>query len=318
MWTAVTLAGLVVAGAAAYATFAAHAYAAGVSPWLLAAGLPALYAVILLFVTVLWFVLGWMFRARRPPEVTLSAAARATMFWREYRALFGSLPRMVFYRWLVPNPPPAPARLPVVLVHGVGCNAGVWTGLRRYLVARGIAPVYALSYGPPLASIEHFAEQLGALIAEVRGATGAAQVVVVTHSMGGLVARAYLRRFGGASVRKLITIGTPHNGSMHAWTMAGEALAQMRPGNAWLAELNRAGEGAAGVPVVSIWSWHDSMVTPQDSSRLPWAENIVVTGVAHNALLGDRAIWERVANEIGRDVTSGSPASVARMPSVPA
>ena len=152
--------------------------------------------------------------------------------------------------------------------------------MRRDLAARGIAPVYTMSYGPPLASIELFADQLARKIAGIRAATGAAQVVIVTHSMGGLVARAYLRRYGGAHVRRLVTLGAPHNGSRYAWMMFGTPLAQMRPDNAFLAGLNAGTEHAAGVPVVSLWSWHDSMVTPQTSSRLPWAENIVIVGVA--------------------------------------
>jgi triacylglycerol esterase/lipase EstA (alpha/beta hydrolase family) len=123
--------------------------------------------------------------------------------------------------------------------------------------------------------------------------------------MGGLVARAYLRQYGGAKVRRLITIGTPHHGSMHAWMMAGMSLAQMRPSNAWLATLNGI---ADGVPVASIWSWHDSMVTPQTSSRIEWGDNIVLAGVAHNALLDDPDVWEKTVAQIGIAATSGSPA----------
>jgi hypothetical protein len=72
----------------------------------------------------------------------------------------------------------------------------------------------------------------------------------------------------------------------------------MRPGNAWLAELNV--ERAHGVPVVNLWSWHDSMVTPQTSSRLEWAEDVAFAGIAHNAMLDDPAVIERVADEIRR------------------
>jgi triacylglycerol esterase/lipase EstA (alpha/beta hydrolase family) len=206
----------------------------------------------------------------------------------------------VLYRVLMRDPAPGPATLPVLLVHGVGCNAGVWTGFRRYLESRKLGPVYALSYGPPLASIEHFADQLADKIDQVRSDTGAAQVVLVGHSMGGLVARAYLRKFGGASVRRLITIGTPHSGSMHAWMMTGVALAEMRPSSTFLAELNTADDRAAGVPVVSLWSWHDSMVTPQTSAHLDWADNIVIAGVAHNALLNDREVWKTVTDQIAQ------------------
>ena len=38
---------------------------------------------------------------------------------------------------------------------------------------------------------------------------------------------------------------------------------QMRPGNVWLAELNRDEAKPSAVPITSIWSRHDSLVAPQ-------------------------------------------------------
>src|SRR4051812_30550915 len=44
-----------------------------------------------------------------------------------------------------------------------------------------------------------------------------ARVILVCHSMGGLVARWYIERLEGASVtRALVTIGTPHRGALNA------------------------------------------------------------------------------------------------------
>jgi triacylglycerol esterase/lipase EstA (alpha/beta hydrolase family) len=308
MWTAIILAALVAGGTLAYGAWAYHAVAHGAPLWPFIIGYPFAYLAVPLLFATFWFLLAWWFRAERPAEIRLSLPARAAMFGREFRALARSGPRMIFYRWLMPDPPPAPAKLPVLLLHGVGCNAGVWSGFRRHLAACGIGPVYALSYGPPLASIDHFADQVADRIAGIAAATGAAQVVLVCHSMGGLVARAYLRKYGGACVRRLVTIGTPHHGSMHAWVAAGLSLAQMRPKNAWLTDLNGNRVGADGVPVASIWSWHDSMVTPQTSARIDWGENIVLTGIAHNAMLDDPQVWAAVVAQIGIAATSGSPA----------
>ena len=53
-----------------------------------------------------------------------------------------------------------------------------------------------MSYGPPLSSIERFVDQVAAKIDAILAATGASKVALVGHSMGGLVARAYLRRYG--------------------------------------------------------------------------------------------------------------------------
>jgi pimeloyl-ACP methyl ester carboxylesterase len=192
---------------------------------------------------------------------------------------------MMFYALLMRDPPPAPAPRPVLLVHGVLCNAGIWSGFARRLSERGVGPIYALSYGPTLASIETFADQLAVRIDAILAATGAKQVVVVAHSMGGLVALAYCRSYGAAKIRSIVSLGSPYQGSLHAWFFMGACLAQLRPGNPWLAELHRA--RFARPPVHSIWSWHDSMVTPQTSSRLAEADNIALVGVGHNALLAD-------------------------------
>jgi triacylglycerol esterase/lipase EstA (alpha/beta hydrolase family) len=300
MWTAVVLGSLLVGGVAAYVALAVHAIARGAPAWPFVVGLPLAYLAVPFVFTCIWMTLGWWLRSERPDDVGLTLRQRLRMFGNEFASLAKSAPKMILYGVLMRDPAPAPATLPVLLLHGVGCNAGVWTGFRRYLESRKLGPVYALSHGPPLASIEHFADQVAAKIDQVRAATGAAQVVLVAHSMGGLVARAYLRKFGGSQVRRLITLGTPHSGSMHAWLMNGVALAEMRPHSAFLAGLNADVDHAAGVPVVSLWSWHDSMVTPQTSARLDWADNIVIAGVAHNALLIDHDVWKILADEIAK------------------
>ena len=283
-----------------YVGWAAMAIAGGASPWGFLAGLPLLYLATLCAITLIWFGLAWAFRAVPPADKRIGFAATIHLFVDELRAIGRSGPRMAFYRQLMPEPAPAPAGSPVLLLHGVLCNAGAMAGLRDDLIARNLGPVYALSYGPPLASIDEYADQVAAKLDAILEATGAARVAIVGHSMGGLVARAYLRRYGGQRVSTVMTLGTPHHGSVHAWLFPGIPLAQLRPGSAWLTELNRTEGAPAGVRVVSLWSWHDSMVAPQTSSRLAGAENIELAGIGHNALLGDRRVSALVAEELTR------------------
>jgi len=310
--TALILTAALLALAGGYAWWALQAIAAGAAAWPYVAGAVALPFAIPLVFTIAWFALAWAFGTPLPPGARLGAGRRLALFWNEWQAIRRSGPRMILYRWLVPDPAPAPApaSFPVLLLHGVLCNAGVCRGLRRHLEAQGLGPVYTLSYGPPLASIEVFADQVAGKVDTILRATGAAQVAIVGHSMGGLVARAYLRRYGASKVRLLVTVGTPHHGSVHAWLFPGTCLAQLRPGNPWLAGLNAA--PLPGCRLVSLWSRHDSMVAPQASSALPGAEEIVVTGVGHNALLADAAVFAVVARELARDRTSvrvGEPAA---------
>ncbi len=317
MWTAIVLGAAMLAGSAVYLLWAARAVSAG-AHWLsYAIGLPLVYLAFPLAFTGVWGALAWRWRASAPPDRRLRPVQWLRLYFHEFVALALSAPKMVAYRLLLRDPPPAPAADPILLLHGLGCNAGVWTGFARHLAAENLGPVYTLSYGPPLASINLFAEQLHAKIGEVRAATGAAQVSIVTHSMGGLVARAYLRRYGGAGVRRLVTIGAPHHGSRHAMMMFGTALVQMRPGSAFLATLNAAPADVLGVPIVSLWSWQDTMVTPQTSSLLPYARDIAVSGIAHNALLTDRGVWARVAEEL-RGARPQGQAAAGAAPKAPA
>jgi triacylglycerol esterase/lipase EstA (alpha/beta hydrolase family) len=306
--TAIALLLLLTAGAAGYFSWAEGRIAHGDPAWWFIAGAPFAYLLPVLLLASVWFTLSWIWRTPRAPEYRLGPAACARLFLGEVGAVALSWPLMVSHRLLIADPTPAPAPLPLLLVHGVAVNDGVWFSVRRDLARRGVGPVYTINYGPPLAGIEHFAGQLASRIDAIRAATGAAQVVLVAHSMGGLVSRAYLRRFGAVRIAQLITIGTPHHGSMLAWTFAGRCLAQMRPGSHWLAEINRAESSPPPVPITSIRSRHDSMVAPQASAELACAHNIAMAGIGHNALLNSRAVMDEVA----RTLASGQDADRAQ------
>ena len=297
MWTAVTLWLAAIAGMSAYSIVAWRSVAAGSAAWPWIGGVFVLYFGIVLFLCGVYFAIAWLWRARRPREVRIGWRATFRLVWREYRTLAGAAPRMMFYGWLVRDPAPARVDIPVLLLHGVLCNAGVWMRMTRYLTRRGLGGLYSLSYGPPLASIEDFADQVAGKIDAIVQVTGARSMMIVAHSMGGLVIRAYARKYGTAKLARVLTIGSPHHGSMHAWLLTGTSLAQLRPGNAWLAALNRTPLDPA-LRFVSLWSWHDSMVAPQTSAELPGAIDVTVIGVGHNALLGDREVFERTHAEI--------------------
>lgn len=310
MWTAVTLWIVHAIGVAIYVAVASRAIAAGSAAWPWLVGAVLAYAAIIAIFTLADFVLSWLWRAPRPPAQRIGVARTLTMIAAEFRTLLGSPWRMMTWRWRIRPPAAGPAVLPVVLVHGVLCNAGVFAWTLRRLADESVAPVYALSYGPPLAPIERFSAQLAELVEQACRDTGATQVVVVAHSMGGLVARDYLRTHGGRWVARVITIGTPHHGSRFAFLAAGQCLAQMRPGSAWLAALP---DAPAAPPIVSLWSPHDSMVAPQTSAVLEGATNVAFLGIGHNALLRDPQVHARVVAEIraaraATATTSGSPA----------
>jgi triacylglycerol esterase/lipase EstA (alpha/beta hydrolase family) len=296
--TALILCVLLVAGAVAYVRWANLLVEHGAAAWWFFVGAPIAYLVPVVVLVSMWFLLSWIWRTPRPPTARLDVRGCARLFVGEVLAVAASWPLMALHRLLIHDPPPAPAVSPVILVHGVLVNDGMWFGMRSYLSRHGVRGVYTINFGPPYADIERFAAQLAAKIDAVCAATGAASVSLVGHSMGGLVARACVRRFGAARVSRIVTIGTPHHGSMLAWTWPGRCLAQMRPGNAWLLELNRDESRSPTVPMVSVWSRHDSMVAPQASSELACAHDVALVGIGHNALLGNAQVMALVADAI--------------------
>ncbi len=171
-------------------------------------------------------------------------------------------------------------RLPVLLVHGYQCNRGFWVWLRGRIAREGWQ-VGTISLAPVFNDIDGYVEQVARRIDEVCAAAGTGQVILVGHSMGGLVSRAYLRRHGNAKVAKLVTLGSPHRGSRLAVMGPGRNARQMIPGSDWLAGLNAPGAAPLPAATVSIYSCQDNYVMPQDSPVLEGAKAVPLAGIGH-------------------------------------
>ncbi len=170
----------------------------------------------------------------------------------------------------------------VVLVHGYCCNRGLWWWFARELRKGGVS-IAGVDLEPPLAGIDVLAAGLAKRIDALAAESGPAKIVLVAHSMGGLVARACLRRYGAGRVEKLITLGTPHSGTELARLGLGSNARQMRPGCAWIRQLNETSIPA--VPTVAIWSASDNFVLPQDHGRLPGAPEHRLRDLGHLSMV---------------------------------
>jgi triacylglycerol lipase len=185
----------------------------------------------------------------------------------------------------------------VLLVHGYACNRGQWWWLRRRLRARGLA-VTTINLEPPFADIDCFAGQLHARIEAVLAETGVDRVALVAHSMGGLASRAYLRRHGCGRVTTLITLASPHHGTLFAHLIPGRNARQMQPDNDWIRQLGD--QESFAVPVVSIWGGIDEFMVPQDSSRLAGARDTAFATLGHLSILFSNAVLQRLQAELER------------------
>ncbi len=194
-------------------------------------------------------------------------------------------------------------RRPVLLVHGYMCNRGFWWWMRRQLRARGFA-VATIDLEGPFSDIESLADRLDGRIDALLAETGADRVLLVTHSMGGLVARTVLGRGRSGRIARFVTLGGPHHGTVTARLGLGRNARQMEPDNSWLAALNRV--ETTEVPTLTIWSYGDQIVAPQATSRLAGAREVALPGLGHMALGFSSAVRDLVVADLsadGRDLT---------------
>jgi Palmitoyl protein thioesterase len=194
---------------------------------------------------------------------------------------------------------PLAARIPVLLVHGLVDNRSVFSVMQRSLRRRGFAHVCTWNYSPLLTDIARGAADLGAQVERICEQTGHDRVHVVGHSLGGLIARFFVQRQGGdRRVESLVTLGTPHQGSILAHMGPTPLIRQLRPGSPLLRELAEPAVGCA-TSVTAIYSDLDQMVLPTSSGRCDHpdlgARNVLVHGVGHMSLPRHRSVVDEVA-----------------------
>jgi pimeloyl-ACP methyl ester carboxylesterase len=180
------------------------------------------------------------------------------------------------------------AETPILLVHGMVDNRSIFTVLRRGLVRRGFGQIETMNYSILTGDIRAAAARLGAEVERIVEETGYERIHVIGHSMGGLIARYYVTRLGGdAHVHTLVTLGTPHAGSLWAYGWNNGLTRQLRPGSALMEEL--AGPVTdCQTRFIVYWSDLDQVVVPQRNAALHHEDlnvhNIALHGVGHMSL----------------------------------
>ncbi len=267
------------------------------------------------------FAIAWAARGERPPDAPRHGFGRSLLAWlgAYAREILDSTRTFSFAQPLLSNRPfatgvPAAERLPVLLIHGYFCNRALWRPMAARLVAAGHA-VDAVDLEPPFASIDDYAPRIAEAVDVLRARTGAARVALVGHSMGGLAARAYLRACGDDAVACVVTLGTPHRGTVHATLGRGRNVRQMRRDSDWLCAL------AADEPpqrlrnFTVVLSCQDNIVAPQAIQTLPGARTVMLHGLGHISLAYDARVAAIVlealaAAETGRIAREATPGEV--------
>lgn len=212
---------------------------------------------------------------------------------------------------------------PVLLVSGYGGSTRALAPLGKALRADDRDVVVVPSVGDGTGDLKDQAKALGDAADNAMDRFDASSVDVVGYSAGGVVARSWVRDFGGGSVaRRVLSVGSPQHGTQLADLAVGigggcpKACRQLEPDSALLRALNSRDETPRGPVFVSVWSTSDRVVVPVDSARLSGGVNLTVQSVCphdrvgHGDMPSDPVVIGMLHSALGPGNATAPPPSV--------
>jgi triacylglycerol lipase len=189
----------------------------------------------------------------------------------------------------------------IVMIHGIYHNASAWTYYRWRLKRNGYGQVYAFSFTSWKTSFEEVYEKLEAWMKKVERECSGKEMVMVGHSLGGLLAKTYAGSRDSVQpspIRRVITLGTPFMGSKMAALGFGSLSKSLQYQGPLVGEMAKC-HPSTQLPCVAFYSPVDNMVLPPDSLLPPaeWKQERTVP-LGHTAVLYHGPTFERVLSYI--------------------
>ena len=198
-------------------------------------------------------------------------------------------------------PAVASAHDPILFVHGWNSNSSTWNTMISRFKADGWTTAelnnWSYNYSQSNATT---ASQIATKVNQILAATGATKVDLISHSMGGLSTRYYVKNLGGgAKVDDFVSLGGPNHGTNTAYFCFSTACSEMRPGSSFLKSLNSGDETPdVGVNWLTSWSPCDEVINPDSSVALNGATNTQTACMSHSSLHEDATVYAQVRDAV--------------------
>ena len=194
-------------------------------------------------------------------------------------------------------PAAAQARDPIVFVHGWSSSGSTWNTMVSRFQADGYtaSQLNAWSYNTSQSNATT-AQQLATKVDQVLAANpGATKVDLISHSMGGLSTRYYVKNLGGAAkVDDFVSLAGPNHGTSTAYFCFQTSCTQMRPGSSFLSALNSGDETPGAVNYGTWWSGCDEVINPDSSVLLSGAVNTQTACLSHSGVKDSATTYAQV------------------------
>lgn len=192
---------------------------------------------------------------------------------------------------IIPSSASATVGDPIVFVHGWAGNTGQWDSLESRFAAEGWTSDQMATVGYWIGtSNTTVANKIKTAVTNLSAANGGKKVVLVSHSMGGISTRYYIKNLGGTStVKTYVSLAGANHGTSSAYACAwfDAGCWQMIPGSSYLNALNSGDETPGAINYATWWSPADGTINPATSTILAGAQNTEVAGLSHLNFLTD-------------------------------
>jgi hypothetical protein len=203
----------------------------------------------------------------------------------------------------------------VVVLHGLGRNAGAMIYMAKFLQEQSPYTVINVTYPTTRGSVETHAQMLGRIVSRLDGIE---EIHFVAHSLGNLVIRHWLAdqnkpqlgQCPDPRVRRIVMLGPPNNGARIAevlgnnvvfGTVVGKSGAQLA--TSWKDLECRlcvpscefaviAGGRGGPVGYNPLLSGDNDLIVTVDSAKLPGAKDFAVLPVFHTTMMDDKKVQE--------------------------
>ena len=190
---------------------------------------------------------------------------------------------------------------PILFVHGWNSSSSTWTTMISRFQADGWSTPelnnWSYNYSQSNATT---ASQIATKVDSILKATCATKVDLISHSMGGLSTRYYVKNLGGgAKVDDFASLGGPNHGTDTANFCFSTACSEMRVGSSFLNALNSGDETPdVGVNWLTWWSPCDEIINPDSSVALNGATNTQTACISHSSLHEDATVYAQVRDAV--------------------
>jgi len=197
---------------------------------------------------------------------------------------------------LAPAAASAVAHTPILFVHGWSESESLWSTMIRNFEREGWRreELNNWRYNTRQSNVTT-ASEVKTKVEEILRRTGATRIDLITHSMGGLNTRYYIKNLGGTEkVEKWVSLGGPNHGTTIANLCGETSCVEMRIGSEFLTRLNEGDETPGTVSYATWWSSCDEFINPHESVLLSGATNNEAGCVTHVGLTTNERVFAGV------------------------